>query len=198
MRRTPTPLRRRLRPALSRRATPMTGRAGTRRSARRSTTASSCPVPTAWPAADRPVRRDRTGRVPDVPDGRRALAGLAKNAGEALAAAGLIVPVTLLLLGGQVLPRRAGGRAGPFPIRWPGWCSLAAGGRGGVYPRRAAAVRSASQGWGPSYTRWASSCWLRSSGTHWCADCGRPSTWKGRPYRPAPTAGAIREEQPVP
>ena len=124
--------------------------------------------------------------------------GLAKNAGEALAAPRLILPMTLLLLAGQVLPvvLVTAGLAqvlGPFePFGWI--CALVA--------------LSASY-----YSRWAPAIRFRQSrigalmhpmgvlvflAIQWYAFArtlaGRPSAWKGRLYRTEPALESSRSE----
>ncbi len=119
--------------------------------------------------------------------------GLAKNAGEALAAPALIGPMTAVLLGGQVLPvilLLLGFSSWPEP--WPKWqtalalvATIAA-----YYPRVAAASR---------YRQSLLGAILHPLGIlillaiQWfaflCNALGRPATWKGRRY-PTPAAQA--------
>ncbi|MGZ3318989.1 MAG: hypothetical protein ACXU95_17050, partial [Isosphaeraceae bacterium] len=117
--------------------------------------------------------------------------GLAKNAGEALAAPAMIGPMTAVLLGGQVLPvilLLLGLRSWPEP--WPKWqitlalvATIAA-----YYPRMAAVWRYRQSLLGAILHPLGILILL---GIQWfallCNALGRPSTWKGRPY---PTPGA--------
>src|SRR5262249_48686171 len=113
--------------------------------------------------------------------------GLAKNAGEALAAPRLIGPVTVLPLGGQVLPTVLGTAAFlGFPAPWDpravgyGIVAFAAS----VYARWAPAIRFRQSRLGAL---------LHPAGVlaflaiQWYAfireRAGRPSVWKGRLYR---------------
>ena len=86
--------------------------------------------------------------------------GLAKNAGEALAAPGMIVPMSLILLGGQVLPLvllllslirwvtpTLPGSRRPWPCSRPSRP---------IIPASPGSFASASRSWAPSCTRWAS------------------------------------------
>ena len=67
--------------------------------------ASNCPSTSGSGVDDGPVRRDGCGPMPNVPQRQRIVGdGLAKNASEGLGAADMIVPSTLLLVFGQVLP----------------------------------------------------------------------------------------------
>jgi hypothetical protein len=139
--------------------------------------------------------------------------GLAKNAGEALAAPGMIGPMTLILLGGQVLPLillilsfRGVGTAHLFadcwwamptlPESWPGWQLALAllATAAAYYPRLAGVLRFRQSLLGAI---------LHPLGVlilvaiQWFAffrnALGRPSTWKGRPY---PTRGARTDVLP--
>jgi hypothetical protein len=114
--------------------------------------------------------------------------GLAKNAVEGLAAPGKIVPVTLLLLAGQVLPPvlLALALAGAGPA---GWSAGAAGiAVVALYAPRLAAARRFRQPLG--------SALLHPLGIlvflaiQWTALArhlaGRPAAWKGRTYAAAP------------
>jgi glycosyltransferase involved in cell wall biosynthesis len=119
--------------------------------------------------------------------------GLAKNAGEALAAPRLIGPMTAILIGGQVMPLfllALGLFSWPRP--WPAWqlaLALLAAALA-YYPRVAAVVR---------YSQSAIGAALHPVGIlvlvtiQWFAFfqnlLGRPSTWKGRPY---PTPSRVR------
>jgi hypothetical protein len=109
--------------------------------------------------------------------------GLAKNATEGLARPALLVPATVLLLGGQVLPVVLGtfaivGMLSP-------WASgLAVLGLAAAYYPRLRAVRRLQQSWRGAllhplgilvllvlqWYAWGRAC------------CGRPATWKGRAY----------------
>lgn len=112
--------------------------------------------------------------------------GLAKNAREGLAAPGLILPVTVVLLGGQVLPfvllpLAATNRPGPWPPSSVPILALAAA--LALLPRFLAAIR-----FGQSYR----GALLHPAGVlilvaiQWHAftreRLGRPVSWKGRPY----------------
>lgn len=114
--------------------------------------------------------------------------GLAKNATEGLAAGRTIVPATVVLLGGQVLPFILLGM-GVFGVLSPlamGLTALAVG--SSLYPRLAIRGRF-RQSW--------SSVLLHPVGmlvllaiqwvAWWQALCGRPSDWKGRQYAKACT-----------
>lgn len=115
--------------------------------------------------------------------------GLAKNAGEALAAPRMIVPMTLILLGGQVVP---------FAILAG---ELAAGSSRGSRAVLIGALAAAAASW---YSRWALAFRFGQSRLGallhpvgivvlvaiqwyaWARDLsGRPSSWKGRLYRAA-------------
>ena len=117
--------------------------------------------------------------------------GLAKNAGEGLAAPRLILPMTVILLGGQVFPPvvlvvglagiPAGGRSWRSGSRRSRW-------RRPIIPGGPPPSAFASPGSGPSCIRWACSSWWRSSGT--------PSraTWRAA-HRPG-RAGSIGPRTP--
>ena len=112
--------------------------------------------------------------------------GLAKNAGEALASPGLIVPMSIILLGGQVMPSvllTAALTDSPTP--WPSWAiglSILAF-LASYYPRLAAMRRFRQSPLGALLhpigifllltIQWYA--FLRSL-------VGQPSTWKGRSY----------------
>jgi hypothetical protein len=114
--------------------------------------------------------------------------GLAKNAGEALGSPGLIVPMTLVLLGGQVLPVVFVGMGlASVPGRWPGWAlALALVALAAAYYPRLASVRRFRQP--------LSGALLHPLGViclvaiQWYAlvrkQLGRPASWKGRAYPP--------------
>jgi hypothetical protein len=117
--------------------------------------------------------------------------GLAKNAGEALASPGLIVPMSTILIGGQVLPTvllAAGLAAIPRP--WPWWAiGLSALAVAASYYPRLAAVRRFRQSLLGALLHPLGILVLLT--IQWYAFArnlaGRPATWKGRPY-PARTA----------
>jgi hypothetical protein len=107
--------------------------------------------------------------------------GLAKNAGEGLAAPALLGPATLLLLGGQVLPVIC--LLGARPDTWTGVAVAGLGVMTAYYPRWQAWRRFRQSGLG--------AC-LHPIGIvvllsiQWyafiCARLGRPQQWKGRAY----------------
>jgi hypothetical protein len=119
--------------------------------------------------------------------------GLAKNAGEALASPAMIAPMTLILLGGQVLPLillAIGLLSRPESWPWPGWpLALAMLATAAAYSPRLASV--------PRFRQPLLGAILHPAGIvvlvaiQWFAflrtALGRPSTWKGRPY-PVPAA----------
>ncbi len=117
--------------------------------------------------------------------------GLAKNAGEGIGSPRLIVPATIVLLGGQVLPvvlmtaALVSFRGPSVPWRSPGCPERS---RPRIIPdgrRRSASGNRASE---RSCTRSASSSWSRFSGTPW------RGPWRDghRPGRGASTAPARR------
>jgi hypothetical protein len=128
--------------------------------------------------------------------------GLAKNAGEALAAPRLILPMTAILLAGQVLP--IGLVVAAF-ARFPGpWEPRALG---------CTLVALAAS----AYSRWAPAIRFRQSrlgallhptgvlvllAIQWYAFtrslAGRPSSWKGRSYRPEPALESSQCEPTAP
>ncbi len=118
--------------------------------------------------------------------------GLAKNATEGLGAPGTILPMTFLLVGGQVLPfvlLAAGlGLGAPSNLGWPALgCALA------LFPRVLGAWRF-RQDWAGVF--------LHPFGVlglmliQWWALvrmlAGRSAVWKGRSYGPMPAAQAAR------
>jgi hypothetical protein len=115
--------------------------------------------------------------------------GLAKNAREGLAAPRLIVPVTLLLLAGQVLPVAL--------LAWAGWAGspsavgLAAAGTAAAYYPRIDAARRFWQSWLGAALHPLGVVVLLT--VQWYAAArallGRPAGWKGRTY-PAVHPGA--------
>jgi hypothetical protein len=129
--------------------------------------------------------------------------GLARNAGEALAARAMIGPMTLILLGGQVLPLvlLIWGLLSwpePWPLRQLTLVVLAAA--ASYYPRLAAAVRFRQSLLGALLhpvgvvllvaIQWFA--FLRNS-------LGRTSTWKGRPYSaPANKSDVLVDREPEP
>ena len=115
--------------------------------------------------------------------------GLSKNADEALAAPGLIVPMSVILLGGQVAPFvLAAGAALGRPRPWtPGEIALVAAAVLAAWLPRLAAAARFRQSW--------AGAWLHPVGVallvllQWHAFArnllGRPSLWKGRGRSPA-------------
>ena len=123
--------------------------------------------------------------------------GLAKNADEALAAPGLIAPMSTMLLGGQVLPFLfVLAAASSWPRPWTG-------------PELAASAVALGLAWS---SRWAAVVRFRQSAVgallhpigvallvavQWWAFVGnllgRPRRWKGRTY---PAGGGLRAERP--
>ena len=107
--------------------------------------------------------------------------GLAKNAGEGLAAPAMIGPATLLLLGGQVLPVIC--LFGARPATWTGLALAGLGVAAAYYPRWQAWRR---------FQQSALGAWLHPIGIvlllsiQWyaliCTWLGRPTQWKGRAY----------------
>ena len=107
--------------------------------------------------------------------------GLAKNAGEGLAAPAMIGPATLLLLGGQVLPVIC--LFGARPATWTGLALAGLGVAAAYYPRWQAWRR---------FQQSALGAWLHPIGIvlllsiQWyaliCTWLGRPMRWKGRAY----------------
>jgi hypothetical protein len=105
--------------------------------------------------------------------------GLAKNAGEGLAAPAMIGPATLLLLGGQVLPVIC--LLGARPATWTGLVLAGLGVAAAYYPRW--------QGW-RRFRQSGLGTWLHPVGIllllsiQWyalvCTRLGRPPRWKGR------------------
>jgi hypothetical protein len=125
--------------------------------------------------------------------------GLAKNAGEALASPGLIVPMSAILLGGQVLPTilLAAGLAS-IPHPWPSWMvGLSGLAVAASYYPRLAAVRRFRQSLVGALLHPLGILVLLT--IQWYAFArnlaGRPATWKGRPY-PA-RADSLRAGQPL-
>jgi hypothetical protein len=116
--------------------------------------------------------------------------GLAKNAGEALAAPALIVPMTACLLLGQVLPPvlvLLGLCSWPRP--WPSWqIVLAVLATAAAYVPRLLAARRFRQSWLGALLHPLGILLLLA--IQWHAFLrkllGRPSTWKGRPYPTPP------------
>jgi hypothetical protein len=116
--------------------------------------------------------------------------GLAKNATEGLGAPGLIVPATLLLLGGQVLPV-ALLAAAPWLPPAAGW--LAAAALALAYSTRLAGVVRFRQSLAGALLHPAGVVVLLA--IQWYAlvrqRAGRPATWKGRSYRAASPAPGL-------
>jgi len=122
--------------------------------------------------------------------------GLAKNAGEALAAPAMIGPMTAILLGGQVLPvilLALGLVSWPhtYPVWQLGLSALATA--AAYYPRLAASYRFRQDLLGAILHPIGI---LLLVSIQWFAffrhALGRPSTWKGRPY-PSPAPGLRTE-----
>lgn len=109
--------------------------------------------------------------------------GLGKNATEGLAAPTMILPMTLLLLGGQILPFIMLFLAAPGS--WPFYFSASAGGLA-LLPRLLAAGRF-RQSWPGALLHPLGVLLLL--GIQWQAllkkFLGQPMQWKGRDYRPA-------------
>ena len=152
--------------------------------------------------ADRCLRRDRLAVCRMYRSAGEVWNGLAKNASEGLAAPRLIVPMTVILLGGHVFPslllRSALGGLAPSPPELVvGLSTIAMA--ASYYSRWAAAIRFRQSRLGASCTRWESSSWWRSSGTLSRSNlAGRPSAWKGRLYRPEQAFETSRWESPTP
>jgi hypothetical protein len=112
--------------------------------------------------------------------------GLAKNAMEGLAQPVLLIPATVLLLGGQVLPGILCGLA-VFGKLSPWACGLAVLSLAAAYYPRLRAVRRFVQPWLGALLHPLSI--LIFLGLQWYAwaraVCGRPATWKGRAYSAA-------------
>ncbi len=113
--------------------------------------------------------------------------GLAKNAGEALAAPRMIVPMTLILLGGQVVPfaiLAAELAVGPFrwdPAMLAGASAAAAA---SWYSRWALAFRFSQSRLGALLHPVGIVVLVAIQWYAWARDLsGRPSSWKGRLYR---------------
>ena len=127
--------------------------------------------------------------------------GLAKNAGEALASPGLIVPMTAVLLGGQVLPLVLLVLAlESVPVAQPWWViALAILGVSASYYPRLAAVGRFRQSWLGALLHPLGILVLLS--IQWYAFArnfaGRPATWKGRPYMASQVLDPATE-QPTP
>jgi glycosyltransferase involved in cell wall biosynthesis len=120
--------------------------------------------------------------------------GLAKNATEGLASAALIVPATVLLLGGQVLPLVLLGLGGL------GRLSLFAAGLAGLgvlaaYYPRLRAVRRFGQPWREALLSplgvllLLAIQWYARGRALW----GYPATWKGRTYTASETRGYVHD-----
>jgi hypothetical protein len=110
--------------------------------------------------------------------------GLAKNATEGLAKPTLLVPVTVLLLGGQVLPVVLCG-FGVFGQLSPWAWSLAVLSLIVAYYPRLRAVRRFAQSWLGTLLHPLGILVLLVLQWYACvrAFCGRPAIWKGRVYR---------------
>lgn len=127
--------------------------------------------------------------------------GLAKNAGEALGAPALIVPMTLVLLGGQVLPLVLvcmGLASVPGP--WPAWAiALAALAVAAAYYPRLAAVGRFRQSLAGALLHPVGVTLL--VGIQWYAlvrnQTGRPRSWKGRGYPARPVLVPTQPERSI-
>jgi len=128
--------------------------------------------------------------------------GLAKKAGEALGAPALIVPLTLVLMGGQVLPLVLLGMGlAAVPERWPGWAiTLAALAVAVAYYPRLAVVRRFRQSWLGAVSHPVGVVLLVA--IHWYAlvrnQLGRPAYWKSRAYPERPLLESAHVERPIP
>jgi hypothetical protein len=127
--------------------------------------------------------------------------GLAKNAGEALASPGLIVPMSMFLLGGQVLPTilLAAGLAA-IPHTGSPWAIVlsALAVAASYYPRLAAVRRFRQSLLGALFHPIGILVLLA---IQWYAFArnlaGRPATWKGRPYQARVERNSSRLSMPV-
>ena len=135
------------------------------------------------------MRRDRPGCLPDVPRRGRVWSGLAKNATGGPGVARLIVPATLFLLGGQVLP----------VLLWLAWrwftpWTAAVNGLATLLlfcPRLLGITRFRQSWWGASLHPLGV---LVLTAIQWHGLlrtlCGQPALWKGRPYPGPGVVGA--------
>jgi hypothetical protein len=107
--------------------------------------------------------------------------GLAKNAGEALAAPGLIVPATLVLAGGQILPFALLVSASRLSSRACLLSGLAAA--AAFVPRAAGVVRFRQPLLGAALHPLGVAILLSIQWSAFVRDViGKPASWKGRPY----------------
>jgi hypothetical protein len=128
--------------------------------------------------------------------------GLAKNAGEALGSPALIVPMTIVLLGGQVLPLALLGLGlASVPGPWPGWALALAmlAVAAAYYPRLAGAHRFRQSLAGAlshplGVTVLVAIQWYALA-RH---QLGRPANWKGRAYPAQPRMVPARVERKIP
>ncbi len=128
--------------------------------------------------------------------------GLAKNAGEALGSPGLIVPMSAVLLGGQVLPLALLGMGmasvgGP----WPGWTLLlsAAAVAAAYYPRLAAVGQFRQSLLGALLHPVGIVLLVAIQWYAWaCKQLGRPASWKGRMYPAQPLLVPADMERHIP
>lgn len=118
--------------------------------------------------------------------------GLAKNATEGLAAPATIVPATVLLLGGQVMPVILFAYGLLAPMSTAGRVLTCLAVVAAYYPRISGCLRF-SQSWRGTLLHPCEIVLLL--GIQWYAlgraTMGRPAVWKGRPYVTASTRGQI-------
>ena len=118
--------------------------------------------------------------------------GLAKNATEGLAAPATIVPATVLLLGGQVIPVLLFTYGLLAPVSTAGRVLACLAVAAAYYPRIGACLRF-EQSWRGALLHPCGILLLLS--IQWYAlgraVMGRPAVWKGRPYQAAPASGQI-------
>jgi hypothetical protein len=126
--------------------------------------------------------------------------GLAKNAGEALAAPRLIVPMTLILVGGQMLPLLLlilGMASIPRPWPWWGLVLAALATSASFYPRLRAVGRFRQSKVGAvchplGVVVLVMIQWYALTRTL----LGRPANWKGRPYPARTILESAQQERP--
>jgi len=118
--------------------------------------------------------------------------GLAKNATEGLAAPATLVPATVLLLGGQVMPVILFAYGLLAPVSTAGRVLTCLAVAAAYYPRISGCLRF-SQSWRGALLHPCGIVLLL--GIQWYAlgraTMGRPAVWKGRPYVTAATRGQI-------